>query len=72
MAPDLGLQVLNPLWHLSILKSYLPPFAPIPGNDISSSMKQTFIKTRVIINKNKKQKHVAFYFVVYVCMQQSL
>jgi hypothetical protein len=27
---------------------------------------------RAIINKNKKQKHVAFYFVVYVCMQQYL
>jgi hypothetical protein len=28
------------------------------------------IKTRVIIHKNKKtQKHLAFYFVVYECMQ---
>jgi hypothetical protein len=48
------------------------PFAPIPGTDISSSMEQMLIKTRGIINKNKKQKHVAFYFVVYACMQQFL
>jgi hypothetical protein len=32
-------------------------------------MEQMLIKRRVIINKNKKQKHVVFYFVVYVCMQ---
>jgi hypothetical protein len=48
------------------------PFTPILGNDISSSMEQMLIKRRVIINKNKKQKHVVFYFVVYVCMQQFL
>jgi hypothetical protein len=39
-------------------------FAPIPGTDISSSMEQFLMKTRGIVNKNKQQKHVAFYSVV--------
>jgi hypothetical protein len=55
MAPDLGLQVLHPLWLSRNSKILSAPFAQFPGNDISSSMEQTFIKTRVIINKNKKQ-----------------
>jgi hypothetical protein len=40
----------------------------IPGTDISSSMEQLLMKTRDIVNKNKQQKHVAFYSVVYACM----
>jgi hypothetical protein len=59
---DLELDDLNQVPYLRL--------TPIPGNDISSSMEQMLIKIRIIINKNKK--HVAFYFVVYVCMQQFL
>jgi hypothetical protein len=43
-------------------------FAPIPSTDISSSMEQLLMKTRGIVNKNKQQKHVAFYSVEYACM----
>jgi hypothetical protein len=42
--------------------------APIPSTDISSSMEQLLMKTRGIVNKNKQQKHVAFYSVEYACM----
>jgi hypothetical protein len=41
---------------------------PIPGTDISSSMEQLLMKTRGIVNKNKQEKHVAFYSVEYACM----
>jgi hypothetical protein len=42
-------------------------FAPVPGNDISSSMEQKFIKTRVIINKLKNNNTWLF---ILLCMQQ--
>jgi hypothetical protein len=31
-------------------------------------MEQLLMKTRGIVNKNKQQKHVAFYSVVYACI----